>query len=118
MKGKQINELLLLAGLAGACSAQPADAIFPLERDEEPTTMAKEAAGEPVRRQLPFAHGRTFATLNQYLAHLRDRAGPIGQPWYREIRPGIYERVTSRVPAGEPEIHTRAELMRRFGFSR
>lgn len=80
--------------------------------------MANENGGEAPARQLPFAHGRTFATLDEYLAHLRDRAGPIDQPWYREVRPGVYERVTSRRRSGAPEMVTRAELMRRYGFTR
>ena len=74
-------------------------------------------AEQPVR-QLPFAHGRTFATLDEYLAHLRDRAGPVGQPWYRKVGTDTYELVTTRAPRGEPQIFTREQLMRRFGFSR
>lgn len=70
------------------------------------------------RRNLPFAHGRSFATLDGYLAHLRQYAGPIGQPWWREVRPGVYQHVTTRVPAGPAEYRTRAELMRQFGFTR
>lgn len=75
------------------------------------------AAGSP-SRPLPYAHGRTFATLDEYLAHLRQFAGPIGQPWYRETRPGFYERVTTRVPRGAPETYTRDQLMQKFGFTR
>ena len=52
---------------------------------------------------MPFAHGRGFATLDAYLAHLCDYAGPVGQPWYREIGPGFYELVTTMRPAGTPE---------------
>lgn len=119
MKDQRIKcVLLLLAGLAGACSEPPAGAILPLEQDKEPVPMVNEANGENPGQKLPFAHGRTFATLDDYLAHLRERAGPIGQPWYREVRPGVYERVTTRVPPGEPQIRTRAELMREFGFTR
>lgn len=70
------------------------------------------------RRNLPFAHGRGFATLDAYLAHLRQYAGPVGQPWWRQIRPGVYQHVTTMAPQGRPEIRTRAELMRQFGFTR
>ena len=66
---------------------------------------------------LPFAHGRTFATLDEYLAHLEAHAGPIDQPWWREIRPGVYEHV-KRMPEATREIATRAELMKRFCFAR
>jgi hypothetical protein len=38
-------------------------------------------------------------------------------PWWREIRPGVYERVTN-MPEARHEVATRAELMRRFGFAR
>jgi len=118
MKRKRISGMLVLAGVAGACSEPPAGAVSPLKQDEESATMVNEGDGENTVRRLPFAHGRAFATLDDYLAHLRDRAGPIGQPWYREVRPGVYELVTNRAPPGAPEIHTREELMRRFGFSR
>lgn len=118
MKDNRINGMLVLAGLAGACSGPSAGAASPLKQDEESANMVNREPGENTVRRLPFAHGRGFATLDDYLAHLRDRAGPVGQPWYRELRPGVYELVTSRVPAGAPQIHTREELMRRFGFSR
>ena len=103
MKGNRINKMLVLAGLAGACSGPSAGALSPLKQDEESANMVNKGDGENTVRRLPFAHGRSFATLDDYLAHLRDRAGPIGQPWYREVRPGVYELVTSRAPPGAPE---------------
>jgi hypothetical protein len=66
---------------------------------------------------LPFAMGKKFATLDAYLAHLECFAGPIDKPWWREIRPGVYEHATTATNA-KPEIATRSELMKRFGFSR
>lgn len=71
--------------------------------------------GEAVA-DLPHARGRTFHTLDEYLAHL-ESLGAIDLPWWREIRPGVYERVT-RVRNAPPEVATREELMRRFGFTR
>jgi hypothetical protein len=65
---------------------------------------------------LPFAMGKRFATLDAYLAHLERYAGPIDLPWWREVRPGIYEHVMTATNA-QPETATRAELMKRFGFS-
>ena len=65
---------------------------------------------------LPYARGRTFSTLDEYLAHL-ETLGTIDLPWWREIRPGVYERVTS-VRDAPREVATREELMRRFGFRR
>lgn len=67
--------------------------------------------------RLPYARGKTFRTLDEYLAHL-ERQGAIDLPWWRKVKPGLYERVTSRVPPGPPERATREELMRRFGFTR
>ena len=54
--------------------------------------------------------------LDDYLAHL-ERQGAIDLPWWRQVSPGVYERVT-RMPGRAPERATRAELMRRYGFSR
>lgn len=107
-----------LAVLCG-CAEGRGDAPLAQQQDREPNmTQSEPPEAGGARRDLPFAHGRSFATLDEYLAHLRDRAGPVGQPWYREIRPGVYELVTSLRPRGEPEIYTREELMGRFGFTR
>ena len=67
--------------------------------------------------ELPFAQGRTFATLDAYLAFLRER-GAADVPWYQEIRPGVYAVVSRRGPGAPPLIYTRAQLMERFGFTR
>jgi hypothetical protein len=49
---------------------------------------------------------------------LRLYAGPVDLPWYREIRPGVYELVTTIRPAPTPQTFTREELMREYGFTR
>ena len=72
------------------------------------------AGGVP---DLPFSQGRSFASLDEYLAFLRER-GRYDVPWYREIRPGVYELVSRRGPGAEPRHFTRDELERRFGFAR
>ncbi len=64
---------------------------------------------------LPFASGKVFYTLDEYLAHL-ERQGAIDLPYWHEIKPGVYERVV-RMPGAEREIATRDELMKRFGFN-
>lgn len=87
-------------------------------RSMKDSGMEIESDKDGGRRNLPFSHGHSFATLDDYLAHLRQYAGPVGQPWYRQIRPGVYERVTTQVPPGRPEVRTRAELMQQFGFTR
>jgi hypothetical protein len=65
---------------------------------------------------LPYSRGKRFRTLDNYLAHL-EQQGAIDLPWWREIRPGVYEHVI-RMPEARREVATRAELMRRFGFDR
>lgn len=84
---------------------------------EKPVDCDKRGAssGEGVAN-LPFAHGKRFLTLDDYLAHLKCNAAPIDQPWWREVRPGVYEHV-KRMPGAPRETATRAELMKRFGFS-
>jgi len=66
--------------------------------------------------RLPYARGRTFHSLDEYLAHLQQQ-GAMDLPWWREVAPGVYEHVV-RMPGRAPERATRAELMRRFGFTR
>lgn len=80
------------------------------------TGMRESSKGGGVAK-LPYARGKTFRALDEYLAHL-ERQGAIDLPYWRQVAPGVYERVTSQVPAGAPERATRAELMRRFGFTR
>jgi hypothetical protein len=65
---------------------------------------------------LPYARGRRFHSLEEYLAHL-ERQGAMDLPWWRQVGPGIYERATN-MTGRPPERATRAELMRRFGFTR
>lgn len=67
--------------------------------------------------KLPYAHGHRFCSLDEYLVHLERYAGPIDQPWWRQIRPGVYEHV-KRATGAKPEIATRTALMKRFGFSK
>ena len=66
--------------------------------------------------KLPFARGRRFCSLDAYLAHL-EAQGAIDLPWWRQVRPGVYEHVKS-MPGATRETATRAQLMKRFGFSR
>ena len=66
---------------------------------------------------LPFAFGRKFATLDSYLVHLECAAAPIDLPWWKQIGPGVYMQTSTATDAAT-ETATRAELMRRFGFSR
>ena len=65
---------------------------------------------------LPFSRGKTFTSLDEYLAHLKE-GGAVDLPWWREVQPGVYEYVTNRTGA-ERKTATREELMERFGFAR
>ena len=87
----------------------------PVAAQQKETVAVQRPAGDGVAN-LPYARGKTFRTLDEYLAHL-EAQGAVDLPWWREIRPGVYERVTSTRPA-QPEVATREELMRRFGFTR
>lgn len=62
-----------------------------------------------------------FTSLDEYLAHLERTQGPVDGPWYKQVRPGIYELQTGNLhldaPGGEKQTFTREELAQRFGFS-
>lgn len=66
---------------------------------------------------LPFSRGHRFATLDGYLAYLRQYNGPVDMPWWREIRPGVYRYEIRMADGPEPEVATRAQLEQRFGFA-
>ena len=72
---------------------------------------------EEALADLPYARGRSFESLRAYLAYLEQYNGPIDLPWWRELRPGVYQQVI-RMTDAEPETATREELMQRFGFAR
>jgi hypothetical protein len=114
----EIKAILALAGLAAGCADRPAGAADGAQGNKEVVRMEQPTNGGDGVRGLPSSFGRSFATLDEYLGHLRQYAGPIDLPWYREIKPGVYEYVTSMRPAPPPKTYTREELMREFGFSR
>jgi hypothetical protein len=117
MSQNLVRNALALMPLAAGCS-ETAGTVHPPAANTEITVSGDERENGSRPRQLPGAHGRTFATLDEYLAHLRDYAGPVGQPWYRKIGEDRYELVSNLRPAGAPQIFTRAQLMERFGFTR
>jgi len=100
-----------------AASAKPAAVSEPAGTKPAaaaPTPAADHGTG--VVQDLPYAQGRTFDSLDAYLAFLKQR-GKTGVPWYREVKPGLYELVSRRGPGAEPRRYTRAELLERFGFT-
>jgi hypothetical protein len=104
------------AGRAAGCADQPAGAADGAKGRKERPIMEQGANGADGVSGLPF--GKSFATLDDFLEHPVRDAGPIDQPWYRELRPGAQELVTARVPAGEPLIFTREQRMRGCGLTR
>ena len=98
--------LVAAGSLARAAPPAGHDAATPL-----PPGAAVTHDRRPIRER--------FRDLDAYLAHLQKRSHLDG-PWYREIRPGLYEYVTSlrlEEPAA-PKTYTREELMRKYGFTR
>ena len=75
--------------------------------------------GKNVNNDQPI--NQRFRNLDEYLAHLERMEGPVGGPWYKQVRPGIYELQTGNlhldVPGGEKRTFTRNELERKFGFA-
>ena len=118
----EIKAILALAGLAAGCADRPAGAADGAQGNREAARMEQGTNATDGVRGLPSSFGRSFATLDEYLEHLRNYAGPIDQPWYRQVRPGVYEYVTSlrsEEGSGSPaKTYTREQLMRQFGFTR
>lgn len=89
--------------------------------------LAAPAAGAPPAPEGPAVSHDTrpvnqrFPDLDAYLAHLKQRSASDG-PWYREIRPGVFELQTGnfRPTDGAPRqrIFTREELEKKFGFAK
>lgn len=115
---------IALALVESAYRPVPTDESFALNQAPEPQrkilvkSKARKACDLPQGvAKLPFSHGHRFCTLDEYLGYLETRAGPIGQPWWREVRRDVFEHVSTATNATR-ETATRAELMRRFGFNR
>ncbi len=69
----------------------------------------------PERADLPYARGRRFASLDDYLA-FRRQLGQTDRPWYEEVSPGVYRLVARTLPRDQPQLFTRRQLMEQFGF--
>lgn len=117
-----ILALTLTAALAAASPYRPlpADAPQPVVKLKRPgvkTAGNSVTSGKDGRSGLPYAFGHSFASLDEYLVHLKRYASPIDLPWWREIGPDRFEHVR-RMTGVKNEVASRAELMRRFGFTR
>ena len=106
---------LLLASSA-ACSQPVAQRVAGAATGQKEAAIVHDRSQGPAGAELPFSQGRSFTSLDEYLAFLQER-GAYDVPWYREIRPGVYELVSRRGPGAKPQIFTRDELERKFGFT-
>lgn len=106
----------LLAGTA-ACSETMHDGSAGAAPQAKPATAAEDRAPGQAVAGLPFAQGRSFTSLDDYLAFLKAR-GAYDIPWYRQVRPGVYELVSRRRPAAGQQLFTREQLEQKFGFER
>ena len=104
---------LLASGTACSETAQSGPAMVSPQARQAAAGQAG-APGEAVSG-LPFSQGRSFTSLDQYLAFLKTR-GTYDIPWYRQVRPGVYELVSRRRPAAGQQLFTREELAKKFGF--
>ena len=109
---------------AAACGASTIDTGRP-SNDSQSTANAPAAAhaagGNVTDPSAPISE--RFATLDDYLAFLERTQAPVDGPWYREVKPGIYELQTGGNlhldgPNPSSQTFTREELKRKFGFSR
>jgi len=121
---RELNCGVVLAVLVAAACAERTEGAAPPAGRDKGNAMSDDAAtneaagGDGLVRDLPSSFGKGFATLDEYLAHLQQYAGPVDLPWYRKVGPDSYELVTTIVPRGQPKVYTRAELMRQYGFTR
>lgn len=113
---QSVTASVLIVPLVLACAPPlgASKAVLSARQENGVTNNRHSAASGPT---LPFAQGRHFETLDDYLAFRRER-GATDVPWYREIRPGVYELAGRRGPGAAPRIYTREQLMERFGFTR
>ncbi len=112
--------LIWLIGGLSACISEAEKKIQPSGSNtakERVMSQTSSASSDQGVSGLPHARGRTFYSLDEYLAYLEETQGPIDKPWWREIKPGLYEHMI-RMPGAERETATREELMKRYGFER
>jgi hypothetical protein len=115
MPNGQLIAISLVLANSAACS-QPANTQIGEARPQvQEAKIAQEQSSGAAVSDLPYAPGKSFRTLDEYLAHLRKR-GAYDVPYYEEISPGVYEVVGRRGPGAPRLTYTREELERKFGF--
>ena len=124
------------AAPAGQDSAEPGtqvslqSAAFETESSEtmpesppEPENPAKKP-DQPIFKEtpdgiagLPASDGKTFSSLDEYLAHLEVK-GHTDRPFWERMKDGRYRWNTGRgMQFTEPKYATRDELLEKYGFS-
>ena len=99
--------------LMAACGAPATEQTSDADRQK-----AADRTGGNVQTNEPI--NQRFGSLDEYLVFLERTQGPVDGPWYREIRPGVYQLQTGnfRGDTEQQRLFTREELMTKFGFSR
>ena len=102
---------------AGACGAAPnlvsGNANGQAAAEQTGTSVSNEQ--RPIKQR--------FRNLDEYLAYLEKHHAPMDRPWYRQVRPGVYQLQTGNLRLLEEDgseqqrTFTREELERKFGFS-
>ena len=65
---------------------------------------------------LPGSKGQTFATLDDYLAHL-EKGGQIDRPFWEKLEDGRFRWNTGRAMRfHDPKYVTREDLLEMYGF--
>jgi len=108
---------IAVIGAMTAVAAYPGSWVGGFVQVAEKKGMAGDPQDYDEGEEPPFAEGRNFATLDEYLEFLRER-GAYDVPWFQEIRPGVYALISRRGPNAPPIVYTREQLMERFGFTR
>jgi hypothetical protein len=117
---------LLVLAISG-CEGSQKDVAGANARQQPAVTAqapAKKLGTDLSSQQVPI--NRQFRSLDEYLAHLELTEGPVDRPWYKQVRPGIYELQTGNLrvlgDVGEEaqikHTFTREELERKFGFAK
>ena len=78
---------------------------------------AQDIAGGTMVTDLPHARGKSFASLDAYLAYLKE-VGTMDIPFYERRDDGRYVYIRGRIRPGPDDVYTREQLMERYGFER
>ena len=115
MPNGQLIVMSLVLANSAACSQPPSTPVGQSRPQVMEANIVQEHAHGAAVADLPYSSGKSFATLDEYLAHLRKR-GAYDVPYYEEISPGVYEVIARRGPGAPRLTFTREELKRKFGF--